>query len=178
MNISVVQSICVAIVFVFLLGIYIVYVMVSFHFMNTFKRKIDTSSETINVLIFQKFQSLYEVSNILLKLGYDNPKLLDFIKNAKIKTYEKVDAKSFDSIFNEAEKTYSTVKSVCINLKSTDDTKELVNILKTIDDLNKKYFETIQLYNTYVVGFNYWRNLFFTKWVKVLFKKDEIDTIK
>ncbi len=178
MEISIVQSVCIGIIFLFLLCVYIVYVMVSFHFMKNFKRKIDTSSETINVLIFQKFQNLYEISNILLKLGYDNPKLLDFIKNQKTIKYKKIEAKNFDNVYNDTEKTYSIIKSVCVNLKNSDDTRELVNILKTIDELNKKYFETIQLYNTYVVGFNYWRNLFFTKWVKVLFRKDEIDTIK
>ena len=177
-NISVVESVWIIVILVFFLIAYIIYVLISFFFMNSFKKKIDTGCETINVLIYQKLQSLYECSCILMKLGYDNPKLLEFVKSQKEKTYEKLEIKDLDALFSKTEKLYSTVKSVCVNLKRTDDTKELVNNLKTIDELNTKYFENIQLYNTYVVGFNYWRNLYFTKWVKVLFRKDEMDTIK
>ncbi len=177
-NISVIESVWLVVVIAFFLVAYIVYVLISFYFMNSFKKKIDTGCQSINVLIYQKIQSLYECSSILVKLGYDNPKLLEFIKTQKEKTYEKAEAKEFDAYFSKTENIYSIVKSVCVNLKRTDDTKDLVNNLKNIDDLNRKYFENIQLYNTYVVGFNYWRNLFFTKWVKVLFRKDEIDTIK
>ena len=178
MNISVIESVWLAVIALFLFLVYVVYVSISFFFMKSFKKKINTSSETINVLIYQKIQSLYECSDILMKLGYDNPKLLEFAKDNKTKKYEKVEPKEFDKFFSGTEKLYTVVKSVCVNLKAIDDTKELVNHLKTIDELNTKYFESIQLYNTYVVGFNYWRNLFFTKWVKVLFRKDEIDTIK
>ena len=177
-NISVIESVWLIVVIVFFLFLYIVYVLISFFFMKSFKKKIDTGCETINVLMYQKIQSLYECSCILMKLGYDNPKLLEFVRTQKEKPYEKVQAKDFDDAFNKIENIYSTVKSVCVNLKRVDDTKDLVNNLKNIDDLNTKYFENKQLYNTYVVGFNYWRNLFFTKWVKVLFRKDEIDTIK
>ena len=177
-NISVIESVWLVVVIAFFLVAYIVYVLISFYFMKSFKKKIDTGCQSINVLIYQKIQSLYECSSILIKLGYDNPKLLEFIKTQKEKTYEKAEAKEFDAYFSKTENIYSTIKSVCVNLKRTDDTKDLVNNLKNIDDLNRKYFENIQLYNTYVVGFNYWRNLFFTKWVKVLFRKDEIDTIK
>lgn len=178
MNISVIQSVWLAVIVLFLLLLYIIYVSVSFFFMRSFKKKIEINCEKINVLIYQKIQTLYECSQNLMKLGYDNPKLLEFVKDNRIKKYEKSEPKEFEKLFNGTENLYGVVKGVCINLKRTDDTRELVNNLKTIDDLNTKYFETIQLYNTDVVGFNYWRNLFFTKWVKVLLRKDEIDTIK
>src|SRR5574344_688527 len=103
---------------------------------------------------------------------------LCIISKRELKKYTKIDAKDFEGVFNYSEGIYMLVKSVCVNLKRSDDLDDIKALLKTIDSLNYKYFESIQLYNANIVGFNYWRNLFFTKWIKVLFRKDEMDTIK
>jgi hypothetical protein len=158
--------------------IYLTYVVISFYFMHQFKRKIVNSLQSINVFIYQKYETLDKASHFLVSLGYDNPKLIEFDELNAYKNYKPVAAKELEGVFNESENVYSLVKSIVINFKSGDDVKSISSYLNSIDALNTKYFETIQLYNTYVVGYNYWRNLFFTKWIKVLFKKEEIDTIK
>ncbi len=170
------------IVIVTILGLvlisYVIFVFLSFCFMHSFKKKINTAVDTINVILYQKIMGIYECVNELIKLGYDNPKLLDFKKNSEFKEYKPVGAKDFNNLFTKTEEIYSMIKKVCVNLKSNENISEVVSDLDTIKNLNSKYFETVQLYNTYVIGFNYWRNLFFTKWVKILLHKDEIDAIK
>jgi hypothetical protein len=178
MNEDLVRTIWIIAIAATIFIIYVVYVCVSFYFMHNFKKRIENGRQAINVVLYQKFQTLDTVSDLLIKIGYDNPKLIEFDKLDEFKKYTKIDAKDFEGVFNYSEGIYMLVKSVCVNLKRSDDLNDIKALLKTIDSLNYKYFESIQLYNTNIVGFNYWRNLFFTKWIKVLFRKDEMDTIK
>ena len=178
MYLSIAGTIWIISILVLLILLYVLFVTMSFYFMHVFKKKLNIGKESINVLIYQKITTLYECANNLLKLGYDNPKLIEFIKNEELRKYRVVEVKEFEGLFSKTEEIYATVKKVCTNLKREDNYRDIVNNLETIDNLNSKYFETIQLYNTYVVGFNYWRNLYFTRWIKVLLRKDEIDTIK
>jgi len=178
MSPEVIRALWLIVVITTAIFIYLGYVVVSFYFMRQFKRKITNALSSINVLIYQKYETLDESSHFLISEGYENPKLIAFDLLNSYKNYKPVGAKDLESVFNDSETVYILIKSIVINYRSGDDVKTLANYLNTIDLLNSRYFETIQLYNTYVVGYNYWRNLFFTKWIKVLFRKEEIDTIK
>jgi hypothetical protein len=178
MNQEQIRTFLLIVIILTLVVIYLVYVLISFFFMHQFKHKIVTALASINVLLYQKYETLDMSAHFLFTQGYENPKLIEFDSKNQFKNYKSVEAKELEGIYNDSEAIYMIVKSVVANLKTSDDLKTITGYLNTIDQLNIKYFETIQLYNTYVVGYNYWRNLFFTKWIKVLFKKEEIDTIK
>ena len=52
--------------------------------------------------------------------------------------------------------------------------KEVEGIFLAISDINKNYLETVQIYNRLVIGYNYWRNLFSTRWFKhILFIREK-----
>ena len=166
-----------AIILIFVLA-YIIYVAISFFFMKQFKKKILNYRKRINVVIYQKYQELDNASEIIIKLGYGTNDINKFAKADEFNKYKEIDVKDFDSSFTKSEISYKKLKTAITNLKFSDDYGELIGKLKIIDGLNSRYYESIQLYNTYVIGYNYWRNLLFSKWIKVLFKKDEIDTIR
>jgi|GEM_PF-2550788 hypothetical protein len=178
MSQELIRTIILAAIITTIFLVYAGYVITSFFFMNRFGKKIKVSSESISVIMFQKYENLDTIATILIKSGQDNPKLILFEQNDLYKKYTNVQIKDLETVFNKSEEIYSFIKSICANLKEADKISGLATYLIAIDSLNSKYYETIQLYNTYVVGYNYWRNLFFTKWIKVLFRKDTIDTIK
>lgn len=178
MNQEQIRTFLLIVIILTLVVIYLVYVLISFFFMHQFKHKIITTLDSINVLLYQKYETLDMSAHSLFSQGYENPRLIEFDSKNQFKNYKSVAANKLEVIYNDSESIYTIVKSVVVNLKTSDDIKTITGYLNTIDQLNVKYFETVQLYNTYVVGYNYWRNLFFTKWIKVLFRKEEIDTIK
>jgi len=172
------RSIWIVAIILILLFIYLIYIGISVFFMRVFSKKIETTRQVISVVVYQKYESLDFTAESLIKLGYSNAKLEAFAKADEYKEYKSILAKEFDESYKHSEEAYGIIKSVCLNLKISDNLSEIKSSLQLIDALNSKYFESVQLYNTYVIGYNYWRNLFFTKWIKILFKKEEIETIK
>ena len=178
MNEDLVRTIWVLAVISIIVFLYLIYILVSFFFMNEFKKKINVKVEAINVIIYQKYQLEDQTSSLLIRNGHNNKELKSFDDSDAFKNYKKIDAKQFEQAFNNSESSYKLIKRICAEIKLDEELEQIKINLKLIDDLDSKYFESIQLYNTYVVGYNYWRNLLFTRWIKVLFRKDEIDTIK
>lgn len=178
MNEDLVRTIWVLAVISIIVFLYLIYILVSFFFMNEFKKKINVKVEAINVIIYQKYQLEDQTSSLLIMNGHNNKELKAFDDSDAFKNYKKIDAKQFEQAFNNSESSYKLIKRICAEIKLDEELEQIKINLKLIDDLDSKYFESIQLYNTYVVGYNYWRNLLFTRWIKVLFRKDEIDTIK
>lgn len=172
------RTIIIIIVICFIVIGYLTYLGISFYFMRDFKKKIMNQKDRINLIIYQKYQSLDTASTLIIKLGYGTPEIKDFDDADMFKKYVRIEAQNFDKVFGNSENYYRIIKNASINLKTSDNLNEILKNLKIIDGLNSRYYESVQLYNTYVVGFNYWRNLFFTKWFKVLLKKDEIETIR
>lgn len=163
---------------VVILIVYIGYIVVSFFFMRRFVEKIENIKKTISVLIYQKYEGLDFVAESLIKEGVNNRKLKEFSSGNEFNKYTKITADEFEIDFDASEEAYNFIKGIFQDLKYCDSLDNIKNLMLSIDSINSKYYESIQLYNTYVVGYNYWRNLFFTKWVKKLFKKEEYDSIK
>ena len=71
-----------------------------------------------------------------------------------------------------------TLEGIYINnFESTNN--ETINLLfSSFKDVTIHYTDMTQDFNSNAVGFNYWRNLYFTKWIKKLFKIEEVTSIK
>lgn len=161
-----------------LLILYIALVTTSFVFMKIFKNKIKQGKEKINVILFQKYDSLMKFATLYKdKIKEDSP-LYRFLKNEELQKYTELTVDEFEDFYNYCETLLNYAKKIFIS--SEDDTNFSYGkeILDNIEELNTKFLESIQLYNTNVIGFNYWRNLFSTKWLKNILFIKEIKTIQ
>ena len=69
------------------------------------------------------------------------------------------------------------IQKIYINNDLEELKKPVEVFFKNIEEMNEKYYQTSQLYNTKVIGYNYWRNFFSTKWLKKILHIKEKQTI-
>lgn len=157
---------------------YIILVIVSFSFMLNFKKDINRRKDFINVTLYQKCDLLIKLSYIMDPYLKESDPLKIFAQNDELKTYQRLEANEFEEFYNYTEKMLQKCQSIYINYDLKDKKTSVEEIFLTIGELNEKYFQTVQLYNTSVVGYNYRYNFFSTKWIKKIFFIKKIDTIK
>lgn len=158
--------------------LYITLVIFSFVFMKLFKDKIKKGKEQINVILFQKHDSLLKFISLYKDKLKEGSPLLIFFNNEEFKKYTELKVNEFEEFYNYYEKMVTEAKKIFINESDDKKFSYAKEILDNIEELNIKFLEAIQLYNTNVIGFNYWRNLFSTKWIKNILFIKEIDPIK
>lgn len=169
--------ITITVIAIMILILYMTLIILSFSFMHVFKKKINKGKEVINVVLFQKYESLMKISELYKDIISADSPLAIFGTNEYLKKYNVLKAEEFENFYNYSESILNEAKKVFVNYDLED--MSLINeIFNTIEELNKKYFEAIQLYNTNVIGYNYWRDLFSTRWLKNLLFIKKIDTIK
>lgn len=159
----------------FFVLVYLIYFLISIFFMIAFNKKIRVGKEAISILLFQKKSSLLNIISFLDQNEL-NEDLLNF-KNDNINfTYSLIDPSISREIYLEEEAIYKNL----INLisKKEDVDSKIKKEINLIEDINKRYFSRSQIYNSNIVGYNYWRNLRFTKLIKRIFQIKEKETIK
>ncbi len=155
---------------------YIAYLIFSFVFMFSFKKKVNISRKKLNILLYQKAQSLFKVCELLEFNISDYPLLNEFNGKTDEKEYKEIKPESFREKYLKLDDLYKNSSKVLAN-KSIKNIELIKKEFHVIEDCNDRYFVASQIYNSNVVGFNYWRNLFMTKWVKKLFGIKEINLI-
>lgn len=151
-----------------LLTIYVFYVLFSFCFLYIFKKKILISKNKLNIFLYQIAQSIFRTLN-LIDDSFLSDDLLKFKNDNKYKKYVEFDANIFRENYLILDDIFKKVSKL-VNNKSILNKEKILIELEIIEDCEKDYFSTTQIYNSYVIGYNYWRNLLFTKRVKDLFK--------
>ncbi len=157
---------------------YLILLSVSFYFMHYFKRDINIKKDSINLILFQKIDLLIKLSLIMEPFLEENNPLRLMSDNKEFKLYQKIEPSEFEEFYVYTEKMLQLAQKVYIDSDLNEYKKTVEEIFLTIEELNQKYFQATQLYNTSVIAYNYWYNLFSTKWVKKLFFMKTIDSIK
>lgn len=157
---------------------YLVLLITSFIFMHNFKTDILRKKDFLNVTLYQKIDLLIKLSDLLSEYLDEKDPLKILGQNDELKAYQKLNAEEFEEFYNYSEKMLQNAQKIYINYDLKEKKKKVEEIFLAIGELNEKYFQAVQLYNTSVVAYNYWYNFFSTKWVKKLFFIKKIDTIK
>lgn len=158
--------------------LYITLLVFSFVFMSVFKNKIKQGKEKINVILFQKYDSLMKFISLYKDKIKPNSPLLIFSNNEELQKYNELKPEEFEEVSSYYESMVTYAKKIFINENDELNFSYGKEILDNIEELNNKFLEAIQLYNTNVIGFNYWRNLFSTKRIKNILFIKEIEPIK
>ena len=148
---------------------YLVLLITSFIFMHNFKTDILRKKDFLNVTLYQKIDLLIKLSDLLSEYLDEKDPLKILGQNDELKAYQKLNAEEFEEFYNYSEKMLQNAQKIYINYDLKEKKKKVEEIFLAIGELNEKYFQAVQLYNTSVVAYNYWYNFFSTKWVKKLF---------
>ncbi len=144
--------------------------------MHSFHKKVNVSKRTLNILLYQKAQALYAICDLLDENINQVDSLKKFNDEKEGKEYKNINPELFREKYLELEDLYKTSNKILIDRKISN--PDLIKKeFSVVEDCNERYFSASQAYNANVVGFNYWRNLFMTKWVKKLFGIKEIGLI-
>ena len=145
--------------------------------MNSFKQKMDKCVESIRIDLFQMQESLNKILD-LFKVYIDEKTYLDLKEKINKYEFKNLSKDEFFICFSSFEVIKKTLEAIYINnFESTNN--ETINLLfSSFKDVTIHYTDMTQDFNSNAVGFNYWRNLYFTKWIKKLFKIEEVTSIK
>lgn len=187
-------------IFLIVLGLilisYITYVIISFVFMASFSKKLDMQNKTLNILLYQKVNALFKIIEILSKyVTLDNyldksiinysklnissnevRSLLEITSNEDYLKYEEhKDTSLLVSYFTSLDKYFFIINELLkvVKISNKEDLNSINLNLSINDDISSRFIVTTQLFNSNVIGFNYWRNLRFTKFIKKMFKVAE-----
>lgn len=159
-----------------LITAYLIMLILSFILMNNFKNKVKKQSEKVNIIIYQKFEVLSSLSEYFDVYIKKESRLKNLTKE-EIKNYISLSPSSYSEAYSISNQLISRAQKIYVNYEFGDKQKEIDLLFKSLSDLDDKYFESIQTYNSFVLGYNYWRNLKFTRWLKNLFKIKKIESI-
>ena len=187
-------------IFLIVLGLilisYITYVIISFLFMASFSKKLDMQNKTLNILLYQKVNALFKIIEILSKyVTLDNyldksiinysklnissnevKSLLEITSNEDYLKYEEhKDTSLLVSYFTSLDEYFFIINELLkvVKISNKEDLNSINLNLSINDDISSRFIVTTQLFNSNVIGFNYWRNLTFTKFIKKMFKVAE-----
>jgi len=155
---------------------YLIMLILSFSLMNRFKKKIKKQGEKVNIIIYQKFEVLSELS-LILDTYIKSESRLKHLTKEEIKNYISLSPESFSEVYSISNQLTSRAQKIYVDNDFNGKQKEVDLLFESLSELDSKYFESIQTYNSYVLGYNYWRNLKTTRWLKNLFKAKRIESI-
>lgn len=167
-------GITIAIIALVIFFIYISILSISFIYMAKFNNDLKKKRESLNIGIYQKCEYLNKLAIILEKYLNENSPLKIFSLNEEFKKYTKLKVDEIEEFYSYTEKILKDAQKNYIDYDLGAEKKEVEGIFLAISDINKNYLETVQIYNSLVIGYNYWRNLFSTRWFKhILFIREK-----
>lgn len=159
-----------------LLVAYILAIAFSFRFMSNFKKKIKNQSEKVNIIIYQKFELLSVLSQELDSYIREDSRLKN-LKKEEIKNYVSLSPQEFSDAYSISNQLAARAQKIYVSNEFNGRQRVIDHLIESLSDLDNKYFESIQIYNSFAIGYNYWRNLFSTRWIKNILKIKKIELI-
>ena len=150
----------------------------SFLFMNIFSSECNKKVEFLNLTIFQKCEAINMTCEKLRPYIKESDPLFVFSQNQDYKKYHFLTVEEIEEFYFYTEKMIMEIQKIYINNELNENKIIVEDFLRSIEDMNEKYYQASQLYNTKVIGYNYWRNFFSTKWLKKLLHINEKQTMK
>ena len=170
--------ITVIVIAVLLFAIYFTIIILSFIFMKSFKNKLKKGRRSINLILFQKNDCLLKLGELYKDKLNDNSPIKRYLNNPQYRKFVEIKVDEFDDFYNFSEKILNLEQKAYVLYGAGDNESYVKEIFSALSELNNKYLQAIQLYNTNVIGYNYRRNFFSTKRIKNLLFIKNINTIK
>lgn len=152
-------------VFAALAILYLLFGLVCFIFIRVFTRKIKKNSKAVNLLLVQRTDIMKEIveiakSNDILLPSDDveNIALLNNISDFQTLTKEDRDQRILSFMHSSR-----NLITLCSRNSLIKDSKEFLNALSKYKDIEESYRQISALYNSDVIGFNYWINVIFIR---------------
>lgn len=162
-----------------LLGIFILTLIVSSIFTNVFKRQLKQNSSALNLLLSQRYEVVSEIVQILKKhnieVSSDDIKAIN--KLERVNDFQTLLKSDRDlRVLSFIHSTHNII-TLCESSEEVMKDPSYSDILIRFNDLEESYREKTALYNSNVLGFNYWINVPVVKYIFRLFKLRNKDLI-
>lgn len=161
---KIVISIITILAFIYILG-----AIVATLFARIFHKKLRHRMRNINLLLTQKRDIIYRIKDELIahKILIDKKLLININSLNKNIDLTKLDNFSRLNLLNDFASYLSIFEQIAEKNKFTNDFYEHFVNAKGVDDSLR---QNIAIYNNNVLGYNYWINVFWYKYLFILFK--------
>lgn len=161
-----------------LLLLWLIILLNSFIFKTVFKRNLKNESNTINMLLYQRYEMVKDIIGIAEKNNVNIPaeekKMIFFLE--RIPDFQLLSKSERDSrVLSFIHGSYNII-SIC-DRSSLKHNEEYIDKLVEFNDVESNYRQVSALYNSNINGYNYWISVLTVKWVYRLFKVTPKDTI-
>ena len=152
-----------------LVGLYILAFIAALLFALHFQKKIQKRSNIINMLISERKDAI----NQIIKFAEKNDLEIKQIhkKNKKLEKKDR-DTRILDFLYSS-----STIVSICSTVESINKSDTFQELLLTFNDVEGIYRKNCGIYNSDIVGYNYWVNLLGYRYLFKLFRLKTKDLI-
>ncbi len=140
-----------------LIGLWLIALIVSVIFINIFRRRINNESSTINLLLVQR----YEMMTDLIKFAeYNNVNIPKEEKKSialleRINDFQKLEKSDRDSrVLSFVHASYNII-SIC-DRSELKNLEEYADKMVEFNDVEETYRQKSALYNSDIIGYNYW----------------------
>lgn len=140
-----------------IVALWLIALIISIIFINIFKRRISNESSTLNLLLAQRYETMIDVIKIAEKNNITIPKeekksiyLLE-----RINDFQKLAKNDRDSRVLSFIHASHNIISICEHsgLKGNE---EFIDKLVEFNDVEETYRQKSALYNSDIIGYNYW----------------------
>lgn len=138
--------------------------------MGSFLTKIKNEIKRINILYFQKVELLRKLIHLIDK-SYLNEEILSFYnENISLEFNEDKELEITLIDFKKISVLFKSIKEIINKEKIKENIKEINILLGALEGIREDFYRCKLDYNSLVIGYNYRRNLRFTKFIKNIFK--------
>lgn len=148
-------------------------------FSLVFSKKIKYTSSTINMLMSQRYDIVMNLIKLLDEHNIDIPKKdRDAVNNLeRIHNFQDLPKNDRDNRVLTFMHSAHNIVSICESSKEIVNDERYVSLLMDFNDIEETYRQKSALYNSDIIGFNYWVNVRLCKHLLMLFGLKSKDLI-
>lgn len=164
-------------IIILLAAIYILGMIITVLFARIFHNKLNRRMHNINLLLTQKCDIIRRIKDTLItqKILIDKKLLSNINSLSKNVDLSKLDAFARLNLLNDFSSYTSIFEQIVDKNCHVLDYEEYFLNIKGIDDLLR---QNIAIYNSNVLGYNYWINVFWYRYLFILFKSHPYQRIE
>lgn len=162
-----------------LVGLYILAFIAALLFALHFQKKIQKRSNIINMLISERKDAINQIIKFAEKNDLEIKQIhkKNISRLERINDFQKLEKKDRDTRILDFLYSSSTIVSICSTVESINKSDTFQELLLTFNDVEGIYRKNCGIYNSDIVGYNYWVNLLGYRYLFKLFRLKTKDLI-
>lgn len=162
-----------------IIGLWLILFLMCISFAIVFKKKIRSISSTINMLMYQRYEIVQSLIKILKKhnieISLNDENAISMLE--RVHDFQTLPKNDRDNRVLSFVHSSHNILALCESSSEVVNDDEYVNKLVNFNDIEETYRQKSALYNSDVIGYNYWVNVKLVKSLLRLFRFKPKDLI-